>query len=59
VSDADNPNDDDFVAASSTLNDGLKNCRAVVSGYRALLATKGNSIPKVNEEDPGGSDGDD
>ena len=32
------PGDDNFVATSSQLNDGLKTCRAVLSNYRSLLA---------------------
>ena len=31
------PNDEKFEDATSQLNEGLKSCRAVVSGYRALL----------------------
>ena len=41
--------DENFVAASSQLNDGLKSCRAVVSNYRSLLAGE-----SVGEPDPVG-----
>jgi len=33
-----NPNDQNFEDASSQLNEGLRSCRAVISGYRALLS---------------------
>jgi len=33
-----NPIDQNFEDASSQLNEGLRTCRAVLSGYRALLS---------------------
>ena len=33
-----NADDQHFEDASSQLNDGLKSCRAVISGYRTLLS---------------------
>jgi hypothetical protein len=38
VPDTSPPPDGDFKKASSNLDQGLKSCRAVISGYRALLA---------------------
>jgi hypothetical protein len=35
------PNDQSFDAASWQLNEGLRSCRAVVSGYRVLLSGNG------------------
>jgi hypothetical protein len=35
------PGDENFVTASSQLNDGLKSCRAVLSNYRSWLAGDG------------------
>ena len=39
------PGEENFVAASSQLNDGLKSCRAVVSNYRSLLAGESAGEP--------------
>ena len=36
------PEDQNFEDASSQLDESLKSCRAVVSGYRALLLGKGD-----------------
>ena len=36
------PGDEDFSAASSRLNDGLRSCRAVLSTYRSLLGGDGD-----------------
>jgi hypothetical protein len=35
------PSDEDFDHASDRLDEGLKSCRAVVSGYRLLLVGDG------------------
>lgn len=35
--------DPDFDEASSSLNEGLRSCRAVISGYRALLAREADN----------------
>jgi len=40
VSDADGPNEAHFDEESSRLDRGLKSCRAVVTGYRALLVSE-------------------
>jgi hypothetical protein len=40
------PEESDFAKASSTLNEGLRSCRAVISGYRALLRREAD-----NDED--------
>ena len=50
------PGDENFVAASSQLNDGLKSCRAVVSNYRSLLA--GESAGEAEPVDLETADGD-
>ena len=44
------PGDENFVAANSQLNDGLKSCRAVLSNYRSLLA--GESVGEADAESP-------
>jgi len=45
------PNDEKFEDASSQLSEGLKSCRAVVSGYRALLVgDAGNETDDGDEE---------
>src|SRR5437868_6618681 len=46
------PNDEKFEDASSQLSEGLKSCRAVVSGYRALLVgdVSGDEIGEGDEE---------
>jgi hypothetical protein len=36
----DEPRDWDFEQASFKLNEGLKNCRTVLSSYRALLSSE-------------------
>jgi hypothetical protein len=38
------PVDEDFNAASSRLNDGLRSCRAVLSNYRSLLAGDADEV---------------
>jgi len=48
----DSPEEPDFEAASASLKDGLRNCRAVLSGYRALLVTDPDTEPLVEEEAP-------
>ena len=45
---ADDP--DDVEETTSKLNEGLKNCRAVVSGYRTLLA-QGQNIEDAGAEE--------
>ena len=35
------PNDSNFEDATSRLDEGLRSCRAIVSGYRMLLACDG------------------
>ena len=32
------PSNEDFEKANSTISEGLKSCRAIVSGYRTLLS---------------------
>jgi hypothetical protein len=39
-------NDQTFQDASSQLNEGLRSCRAVVSGYRTLLSGEGGEEPE-------------
>jgi hypothetical protein len=38
------PNDQNFDDASWQLSEGLRSCRAVVSGYRALLSGDGAEV---------------
>jgi hypothetical protein len=45
VNPAGNLHDQNFEDASSRLNEGLKSCRAVVSGYRALLLSEVSEEP--------------
>ena len=33
----DNPREDDFERASSSLSEGLRSCRSVVDNYRAMI----------------------
>ena len=40
-----NPNEQNFEDASAQLNEGLRSCRAVTSGYRALLSDEGREEP--------------
>jgi hypothetical protein len=40
-----NRNDENFEEASTQLNEGLRSCRAVVSGYRALLLSEVSEEP--------------
>ena len=53
VPETEKPREDDFEEASNRLNDGLRNCRAVVSGYRTLLGADQPNGPAK----PEGSDG--
>ena len=41
---ADNPNEQNFEEASAQLDEGLRSCRAVISGYRALLSDEGGAV---------------
>jgi hypothetical protein len=52
-----NQNDNDFEEASCQLDEGLKSCRAVVSGYRALLTPEEEAVEKDAESaKPDGAD---
>ena len=57
MSDADAPSGSDFKQASSNLNEGLKNCQAVISGYRALLVPEKNVTVLADKQNPGSLDG--
>jgi len=56
VSEPNNPQSVDFEEASSKLGEGLKSCRAVLSGYRALLGGSADS-DEVNGGNSSESDG--
>jgi hypothetical protein len=49
VPERNNPDDPEFEKASSTLNEGLKSCRAVVRNYRALFSEE-SSAPAEQPE---------
>ncbi len=53
------PSDSDFKQASLKLNEGLKTCRAVVSGYRALLVSKQDEAVLGDKQFFGSFDGQD
>jgi hypothetical protein len=58
-----NPNGPNFDEASSDLIRGLKSCRAVVSGYRALIVGASNNdnvqpAPPITPDDSAQSVGD-
>jgi hypothetical protein len=58
-----NPNGPNFDEASSDLIRGLKSCRAVVSGYRALIVGASNNdnvepAPPIASDDSAESVGD-
>jgi hypothetical protein len=58
-----NPNGPNFEEASSDLIRGLKSCRAVVSGYRALIVGASNNdnvdpAPPMTPDDSAESVGD-
>lgn len=59
MSDADAPSGSDFKQASSNLNEGLKTCQAVISGYRALLVPKKNVTALADKQNPGSLEGQD
>ena len=42
------PEDENSEEARSRLSEGLRNCRAVLSGYRALLAGEGTEAAGEN-----------
>jgi hypothetical protein len=50
VPETDDPNEADFEQASSRLNEGLKICRTLVAGYRALLTTEKKAGAAGNKE---------
>jgi hypothetical protein len=45
----DEPRDREFEHASSKLDEGLKSCRAVLSGYRALFASEQRTADCAND----------
>ena len=47
MSQVSDPEEPDFDAASLTLNEGLRSCRAVITGYRSLLS------PEADNDDDG------
>lgn len=47
---AEHPSDQDFENASSTISEGLKSCRAVLSGYRSLLSAEPNAHVASNDD---------
>jgi len=48
----DEPGDRDFRQASSKLDEGLRSCRAVLSGYRALFASEQRPADCANDNPP-------
>lgn len=54
MSDADQEPEAEFEKATSNLDQGLKSCRAVISGYRTLLIGS-EALPEltVQEDNPG------
>lgn len=47
---ATDPEDPDFDEASSKLDEGLRSCRAVLSGYRALLSQDADNDDGIEED---------
>ena len=51
MTDADYPSNEEFEKTNSAISEGLKSCRAVVCGYRALLSAELNPDGASGNED--------